>query len=79
MCSDCQHWKRREAYEEGGLTFAPCALRPDIWVKDSRVREGRVRQEYATQSTYTCERFQQVIMPERVAPAAAPVRGCSGE
>jgi hypothetical protein len=69
MCADCQHWKRREAFEHYGLTFAPCALRPDAWVKDSRMEGGRIRQEYVTESTYRCDRFAKSALPDdRVNP-----------
>lgn len=57
MCADCQHWKRREAFEAQGLQFAPCALRPDVLVRDRRFEGERDLQAYVTQSTYRCERF----------------------
>ena len=58
MCIDCQHWKRREAFEADGLVFAPCTLKPDRMVQDKRVAGGRTEQAYRTQSTYECRRYE---------------------
>lgn len=57
MCKDCAHWKRSEAYETRGLRFAPCVLKPDAVVRDSRAPGGYVEQAYVMQGTYECARF----------------------
>lgn len=58
MCADCRYWLTREAFEDHGLRFAPCALRPDRVVTDKRVPGGKVLQAYATQDTYACAKFE---------------------
>lgn len=61
MCKDCAHWKRHEEYETCGLRFAPCSLKPDSVVRDSRAPSGFVEQVYVTQSTYECSRFVETV------------------
>ena len=60
MCRDCQHWSTREAFTEHGTRFAPCALKPDRVVADSRVAGGKVLQAYVAGETYECPRFERV-------------------
>lgn len=58
MCRDCQHWRRRAAYEEYGIRWAPCALKPDHVVVDRRVPGGKESVGYVTDAIYTCSRFE---------------------
>jgi hypothetical protein len=58
MCATCKHWFRSASFvDPGGRRFAPCALKPDRKVKDSRVPGGKVPQEYVTSETYRCPQF----------------------
>jgi hypothetical protein len=60
MCRACQHWLRSVAKEDFGTMFAPCALKPDKDVPESRYPPLRTyRQEYVMSETYRCSRFEE--------------------
>jgi len=58
VCRNCQHWNRREAFEERGTRFAPCALMPDRQVADRRLPGGKEWQAYVMGETYACAKFE---------------------
>lgn len=58
MCQECQHWKRYEAFNDRGIDFAPCALKPDRVVMDRRVPGGTDWQAYVTSATFECGSFR---------------------
>jgi hypothetical protein len=57
MCRDCRHWRRHEARDDYGVLFAPCALKPDVMVRDKRMPNGVDVQAYVTSESYRCTRF----------------------
>lgn len=60
MCKTCKFWQVAEAYDAAGIMVAPCALKPDMMVKDRRVPGGLILQAYVTQDDYECVRYEKV-------------------
>lgn len=61
ICRTCKHWRRDLAAPDFGVLFAPCALKPDKDVPESRYPPLRaVPQEYVMSETYRCSRFEEV-------------------
>ena len=65
MCRDCRHWRRGEARDDFGTYFAPCALKPDVTVRDKRLPGGLDVQAYLVSETYDCRRFTPALPATR--------------
>lgn len=60
MCRTCRHWLSTLAKEDFGVLFAPCGLKPDLDVPESRYPPFKcIRQEYVMSETYRCSRFEE--------------------
>ena len=60
MCRDCKNWQPSLGYMHFGVRFAPCALKPDTRVKDTRDVNGEVEQAYRMSETYKCNSFSKL-------------------
>jgi hypothetical protein len=58
LCSTCKHWLKEQSFLHGSTRFAPCALKPDKMVKDTRLISKTVEQNYRTSWTYTCPKHE---------------------